>query len=508
MHARKISSVEILQQFVNQIETFDGQINAVVSRRFERALELAKAADGKRARSTGDELGPLHGLPLTVKESFDVSGLPTTWGMASYAGNVAKRDADAVARLMGAGAIVFGKTNVPEGLADVQTSNALHGRTNNPWDHARTCGGSSGGSAAALAAGFTSMELGSDLAGSLRTPAHFCGVFSHKPSYGLVSQTGHSIDADDAQTDLTVLGPMARSASDLRLLLEILAGPGGFDASGWGLKLPEARGSRLSDFRVAVLPNHETCEVDEDIEASIGNLARALQRSGATVDQDVEWPVDLDICFQDYMSMTRAVGSRRSSPDLLKRLSDEAMTLPSDDRSYRAAIRRAAGLSHQGWLSLNSRRSRFRAGWQRFFQSYDVVLCPVHSSQAFLHDTAVARELRTLEINGRQQDYNQSLFWMAIAGLSYLPSTVRPVSVAKGLPTGVQIIGPYLEDMTTLRFAELLDELCPGLTYPLQGPGSDAGRWHARCSASQDADLRDTADPNAAANGSMSSTGS
>ncbi|ABD05402.1 Amidase [Rhodopseudomonas palustris HaA2] len=472
MNAREISSVELLRHFIQQIESFDGRINAVVSRDFERALDRAKAADGTRARSAVGELGRLHGLPMTVKESFDVSGLPTSWGTVSYAGNVAKRDADAVARLVGAGAVVFGKTNVPEGLADVQTSNPLHGRTSNPWDHARTCGGSSGGSAAALAAGFTAVELGSDLAGSLRVPAHFCGVFSHKPSYGLVPQNGHSIDADESQTDMTVLGPMARSASDLRLLLEILAGPGGFDAGGWVLQLPKARGNRLSDFRVAVLPNHGACEVDQGIQASIENLARALQRSGAEVDFDVEWPVDLELCFQDFMMMTRAVGSRRASPDLLKRMSDEAMTLRSDDRSYRAAIRRAAGMSHHAWLSLHSRRSEYRAAWQRFFRSYDVVLCPVHASLAFVHDTAGPRENRLLDINGRQQDYSQSLFWMAIAGLSYLPSTVRPVSLVGGLPTGVQIIGPYLEDMTTLRFAELLDELCPHLTYPFQAAGS------------------------------------
>lgn len=479
MNARELSSVDILRQFIERIENFDGHINAVVSRNFERALELAAAADRKRDRSSVAELGPLHGLPLTVKESFDVCGLPTTWGMASQAGNVARRDADAVTRLINAGAIVFGKTNVPEGLADSQTTNPLYGRTSNPWDDRLTCGGSSGGSAAALAAGFTCLELGSDLAGSLRTPAHFCGVFSHKPSYGVVSQIGHSLSGDDAQSDLTVIGPMARSASDLRLMLESLAAPADFEAVGWELKLPAARGNRLRDFRVAVLPSHSSCEVDEEIEAAIMRLAQTLQRHGVRVDQNVEWPVDLDLCLQDYMMMMRAVGTRHSQPDVLKRLSDEAPTLQSGDRSYRAAVRHAAGLTHHQWLSLNSRRSRFRAAWQRFFRSYDVVLCPVHASLAFPHNTAIARELRTLEINGRQQDYNQSLFWMAIAGHSYLPCTVRPLALVKGLPTGIQIIGPYLEDMTTLRFAELLDELYPGLDYPLRSGVSKAGELRA-----------------------------
>lgn len=466
--ATEISSVEVLQDFIAQIEAFDGEINAVVARRFDRALELARAADDRRICAGQDQLGPLHGLPLTVKESFDVAGLPTTWGMVSRAGHLATDDADAVARLAAAGAIVFGKTNVPEGLADCQTANPLYGTTSNPWDLTLTCGGSSGGSAAALAAGFTSAELGSDLAGSLRTPAHFCGVHSHKPSYGVVSQLGHSLDADPAQTDLTVIGPMARSASDLRVLFDCIAGPSGFETAGWKLALPEARSRRLRDYRVAVLPDHRACAVDETIRAAISGLATDLQRQGAQVDLEPEWPIDLELCWQDYMMMMRAVGSRRASVEAMKQLSDQAAGLQGDDRSYRAAVRRAAGMSHHSWLSLNSRRGRCREAWQRFFRTYDVVLCPVHSSLAFAHDTAAPREDRTIEINGRRQDYNQSLFWMAIAGLSYLPSTVRPISLARGLPIGIQIIGPYLEDLTTLRFAALLDELCPPLVYPLQ----------------------------------------
>jgi amidase len=340
--AKQISSVEVLRDFIDHIEAFDGEINAVVVRRFDHALELARAADDRRIRSRQDELGPLHGLPLTVKESFDVAGLPTTWGMISRACHLANSDADAVVRLAAAGAIVFGKTNVPEGLADCQTANPLYGRTNNPWNLARTSGGSSGGSAAALAAGFTCAELGSDLAGSLRTPAHFCGVHSHKPSHGVVSQLGHSLDADNSQTDLTVIGPMARSASDLRLLFDCIAGPSGLEAAGWKLALPDSRGRRLSDFRVAVLPDHGACEVDAAIRDAITELASDLQRQGAQVDLEPEWPIDLELCWQDYMIMMRAVGSRRAPVDTLKQLSDQVARLPSGDRSYRAAVRRAA----------------------------------------------------------------------------------------------------------------------------------------------------------------------
>lgn len=470
LNARRISSVELLEQFVKAIESDDGKINAVVNRDFERAFEQAKAADEARGRSADtNSLGSLHGLPLTVKEAFDVEGLPTTWGLLSHKGNIAKQNAEAVDRLVDAGAIVFGKTNVPEALADCQSSNPLYGTTSNPWDHNLTCGGSSGGSAAALAAGFTSIELGSDLAGSMRTPAHFCGVFSHKPSYGLVSQIGHSLSPGITQPDLSVAGPMARGAADLSLTLGVLAGPTRLDAVGWSVKLADSRADNLADFRVAVLSDHKICDVDNDIVASIDGLAHSLRRAGAQVDENPPWPIDLELCYRDYMVMMRAVSLSQSPPDVLKRLSDEATSLREDDFSYRAAVRRAAGLSQHAWAARHRRRNDFRMAWQRFFQAYDVVLCPVHSSLAFRHSTTIAREDRTIEINGRQQDYNQYLFWAAIAGLSYLPSTVRPIGMARGLPVGVQIIGPYLEDLTAIRFAELLDDLCPTINYPLRG---------------------------------------
>ncbi len=465
---RRISSVEILDDLTKAIDAHDGRINAVVTRDFERAYERARAADEARARARhADDLSPLHGLPMTVKEAFDVAGLPTTWGLPAYRENVARNNAEAVDRLVGAGAIVFGKTNVPEALADCQSSNALYGTTNNPWDTRLTCGGSSGGSAAALAAGFTPVELGSDLGGSIRTPAHFCGVFSHKPSYGLVSQIGHSLSPGITQPDLGVIGPMARTAADLRLLLDILAGPTRHDAIGWQVKLPAPRRARLSDFRVAMLSNHEVCDVDCDIVRTIGTLAQSLRTHGATVDDNPEWPIDLAQCHQDYMLMMRAVSLSHSPADVLQRLANEAAGLKADDVSYRAAVRRAAGLSHHAWAAINRRRNEFRTAWHRFFQDYDVVLCPVHSSLAFPHNTALAREDRTIEVNGQTQDYNQYLFWAAIAGLNYLPSTVRPVGLARALPVGIQIVGPYLEDLTTLRFAELLDRLCPPLSYPV-----------------------------------------
>ncbi len=460
LRRRQISSVELLGAFRSTIERHDDGINAVVHTDYESALRHAAAADEARARSIDPgELGPLHGLPMTVKEAFDVAGMPTTWGMESHKGNFAARNADAVDRLVSAGAIVFGKTNVPEGLADCQTFNPLHGLTTNPWKPEVTCGGSSGGSAAALAARFTPIELGSDLAGSIRTPAHFCGVFSHKPSYGLVSQVGHSPSPTLEQPDLAVAGPMARSAGDLALMLELLAGPAAHDAAGWRVSLPKPRFDRISDFRIAVLSNHTACDVDSGIVAAIEELASKLRRSGAQVDDKVEWPIDLERCFDDYMVMVRAVSLSHAPKHVLEALIREAAQLGNHDRSYRAAVRRAAALSHHAWSGIDRRRHDLRLAWQDFFRDYDIVMCPVHSSLAFPHDTTTAREDRTIRVNGRAQDYNNYLFWPGIAGLSYLPSTVRPIALVDGLPAGVQLIGPYLEDMTPIRFAALLEEL-------------------------------------------------
>ena len=309
-----MSSVDALSQLIARIEAFDGAINAVVVRDFERALGQAEAADRERGRAGPEDLGRLHGLPLTVKESFNVAGLVTSWGMTHHRNNVADQDAEVVRRLRAAGAIVFAKTNVPTAVADQQTSNPLFGTTNNPWDVRLTCGGSSGGSAAALAAGFTDLEVGSDLAGSLRVPAHFCGIYSHRPSYGLVPQTGHSLSGNTPTTDITAIGPMARSVGDLRLMLDVLMGPDQFDAPAWRVELPGSRAERLSDFRVAVLANHKACPVDRNIESSIVGLAEVLRRAGARVDQEVEWPIDLEVCHHDYIVMARAVGLRARFP--------------------------------------------------------------------------------------------------------------------------------------------------------------------------------------------------
>lgn len=461
--AKEISSVEMLGAFQQHVEKHSVEINAIVETDYETALQLAKNADQLRSQCEFNELPPLHGLPMTVKEAFDVKGMTTTWGLTSHKNNRASNNAEAVDRLVQNGAIIFGKTNVPAALSDCQTFNPLYGRTNNPWNTDTTCGGSSGGSAAALAARFTPLELGSDLGGSIRTPAHFCGVFSHKPSYGLVSQVGHSLIQTTKQPDLAVAGPMARNADDLCLLFSLLTGATSQDKPAWHLEMPASRLNKISDARIAVLPTHPRCEVEYNIAEAVETLADELQKKGAKVEFNVQWPVDLAQCFHDYVILVRAVSLHHTPKELLMPLIEEAAKLDANDYSYRAAVRRAAALSHRSWSEIDERRMQLRSKWQAFFQNYDLIICPVHSSRAFPHITDIPREDRTLLVNGKVQDYNDYLFWMAIAGLSYLPSTVLPIASSGGLPIGVQLIGPYLEDMTTLKFAKLLEEVVPPL---------------------------------------------
>ncbi|MCG8505334.1 MAG: hypothetical protein MI755_12055, partial [Sphingomonadales bacterium] len=279
-----ISSVELTQYFIERIENYDQILNAVVVRDFERALEAAVEADRMLAR--GSVRGPLHGLPMTIKESYDIAGLPTTWGIPQAANNIAQADAVVVQRLKNAGAHFLGKTNVPINLGDFQSYNAIYGTTNNPWDTTRTPGGSSGGAAAAVAAGLTGLESGSDIGGSIRNPAHFCGVYGHKPTLGIISSRGHQppgVPPSPQHPDLAVLGPLARSAEDLAASLDIVAGPDILNAPGWRLDLPAARMSSLSELRVAIWPDDPNSPVATEISDRVQEIGRVLANLGATV---------------------------------------------------------------------------------------------------------------------------------------------------------------------------------------------------------------------------------
>ena len=311
---REISSAELTQHTIKRIEALDASINAVVVRDFDRARAAAREADAGLARG---ELRPLLGLPMTVKEAFNVAGLPTTWGIPAFKGWQAEGDAVAVARLKDAGAIILGKTNVAVGLADWQSYNDVYGTTNNPWDIARTPGGSSGGAAAALAAGYVSLEIGSDLGGSIRAPAHFSGVFGHKSSYGIVPMRGHQLpgtEASGGDGELAVLGPMARTADDLALALDILAGPDDSDAKAYRLDLPPPRHQNLEEFRVLVIDTHPLMPTSEDVCMALDRLADRLSSRVAKIARSSPLLPDLAEAARIYMPMLVTFTPRGNRP--------------------------------------------------------------------------------------------------------------------------------------------------------------------------------------------------
>jgi amidase len=453
---KKIGSLELLDLYLARVGKHDGTLNAVVVRDFERARKRARAAD--RALSRGEVWGPLHGIPMTVKESYDVAGLPTTWGVPAYRNNVATTNALAVDRLLGAGAVIFGKTNVPLYLADWQSFNAIYGTTNNPWDVTRAPGGSSGGAAAALAAGLTALEAGSDIGSSIRNPAHFCGVYGHKPTWGIVPRTGQALPWQTAPVDIDVVGPLARSADDLAIALSAMAGPDAIEAAGWQLRLRAPKPKRLRDFRVALMLDAPGFPVDRDVTDRLQALGDFLRGQKARVDDRARPAVDTAEAWRVYTRLLRAATSdRQSDADFEKNLG-LARALAPDDESYHARATRAAVLSHRDWLAANEARHRMRLAWADFFTSYDLLLCPVAGTAAVPHDQQGERHERTLTVNGKRVLVTDHLFWAGYTGVSYLPSTAAPCGFTPaGLPVGVQIVGPQYGDLTCLAFARLLE---------------------------------------------------
>ncbi|MGX1054302.1 Asp-tRNA(Asn)/Glu-tRNA(Gln) amidotransferase A subunit family amidase [Bradyrhizobium japonicum] len=312
LHARKVSASELVAHTIARIEALDGRINAIIVRDFDRAREAARAADAALGRS---ERLPLLGIPVTLKEPFNVAGLPTTWGFPHFKDFQPAEDALVVARLKAAGAIIIGKTNIPIGLRDFQSYNEIHGTTNNPWDLGRSPGGSSGGCGAALAAGFGPLSIGSDIGGSIRVPSHFCGVFGHKPSLGLVPLRGYSLPPArpvPGQGDLAVVGPMARTASDLALSLDVIAGPDEMrDGVGYRLALPAPRHDQLRDFRILVIDSHPLMPTGDAVRSAIGRLADRLERSGARVTRSSASLPDL----ADSARLKAVECSPQSAPD-------------------------------------------------------------------------------------------------------------------------------------------------------------------------------------------------
>lgn len=428
-----ISAREACDAAIARIERLDGPINAVVVRDFDRARAAAKRIDATRTK--GDRR-PLLGVPMTVKESNDVADLPSTWGMPVFKDLPVAEDGIAVARLKSAGAVILGKTNAPVALADWQAVNPIYGRTVNPYDHTRSPGGSSGGAAAALAAGIVPLELGSDIGGSIRVPAHMCGVFGHKPTYGLVPLKGHGFPGTDTvDVPLAVLGPMARSAEDLDLALNVLAGP--VAGVAYKLDLPPPRHATLSAYRVLVLDAHPSAATDATIRNALHTLAGNLDRAGTRVEYETNGLPDLAAAHRNYTKMLGAV-TTRGTPGVT----------PIDAHA---------------WMELEDEQMRLARHWQTIFTDFDIVLTPPFGTPAFPHEDNPNWGARTLKIDGKDTPYGAQVAWPGVATFPGLPATAAPIGkTAAGLPIGVQIIGGIFEDRTTLAFANLLDQ--DGLT--------------------------------------------
>jgi amidase len=468
LRSREVSALELVDQAIARIEALDGRFNAVVVRDFDRARVTAKEADAAIARG---EDRPLLGIPMTVKECFNVSGLVTTWGLPGTEGNRVDFDSVAVARLKAAGAIIMGKTNVPTMLMDWQSYNPIHGITNNPWDVTRTPGGSSGGAAAALAAGFVPLEFGSDLGGSLRVPAHYCGIFAHKPTYGIVpmrgmSPPGSTEAAVAAPVDLAVIGPMARTADDLSLALDATAAPDQRDAIGYRLDLPPARHARLRDFRVLLLDAHPLVPTEPAVRAAFDDLATRLGKSGCKVDRSSPLLPDLTQIAATFTELLMSfVGADMPEADY-RSARKAAEALPPDAPAIQTAHLRGLTLSHRDWIQTDRRRAALAGQWRAFFQHYDVVLCPVMPNVAFAHDHRPMMR-REITIDGRNMPYGALGIWAGPANVTGQPATAMPIGLSpEGLPIGMQIIGPYLEDRTTLEFARLVEREFGGFVPP------------------------------------------
>ena len=468
VRARKVSSVELLDHFLARADRLNGPLNAIIAFDREGARARARAADEALAR--GAATGPLHGVPMTIKDSWEVTGMPATCGVPDLAGHVPARDAVAVARLKAAGAVVYGKTNVPVWASDLQSYNAVYGTTNNPWDTGRTPGGSSGGAAAALAAGLTPLELGSDIGGSIRTPAHFCGVYGHKSSWNAVPMDGHLPPPPGmlhAPTDIGVGGPLARTPGDLALALGLIAGPAGDEAAGWRLDLPPPRHASLKEYRIAAWLGDPAAPIDDSIYGPLSAACDALEKAGCRVDRNARPAFDTGRAFALYLMLLYGVMGADLKPASRAAMAERAARLAPDDFSASACLTRGMVMSHAEWIRLDSERQAMRAAWADFFRDYDVLLCPAHWLPAFPHDQSPDFLGRRQNVNGAERPYLEGLAWAGLIGMSYLPGTCAPVGrTAAGLPVGMQIVGPYLGDLGTIAFAGHLADLVGGFTPP------------------------------------------
>jgi amidase len=409
---KKIGCLELLNLYLERVERHNPKLNAIIFMDVEGARKRARQAD--RALAKNEVWGPLHGVPMTIKESFDVAGMPTTWGVLKYRENIAQKNSLAVDRLLKAGAVLFGKTNVPSYLADWQSFNEIYGTTNNPWDVTRIPGGSSGGSAAALAAGLTGIDAGSDIGASIRNPAHYCGVYGHKPTYNICSPRGHALPGTVAVGDISAIGPMARSAEDLAIALDVMSGPDAIDETGWRLRLPRPGKKKIQEYKVAVVYTDPEAEVDEEVQKGIRRVADFLKKNKVKVAEDARPEFDAGKAHRNYIRLLRAATSGRLTPKEFRKNLAAFNTLKPKDDGYQAQAIRAQAMYHKDWLAYNEDRHKMRLAWAEFFKQYDLLLCPTAATAAFPHNQKGERWERMITVNGKPQPSTTQMFWAAV----------------------------------------------------------------------------------------------
>ena len=443
IRSKQVKSRELLELYLDRIERLNGGINAVVTLATDRAFAEADAADARSA--SGADLPPLHGLPITIKDAIETEGIRSTGGAVELRDHVPTADAPAVARLRAAGAVVFGKTNLPRWSGDLQSYNEIFGTTNNPWDHSRIPGGSSGGAAAAVAAGLTSFELGTDIGGSVRLPSHCCGTFALKPTFGVVPQRGYldSVGGGSTDADINVFGPIARSAADLELLMSVLAGPEPARSPAWRVELPPPGPPTLAGRRIAIWLDDPVAPTDHEMLGLLRKAAEAAASAGAIV-TEVRPPVD-----------------PAEQIDLFSNLIVPAISVSLGDDGE------AAAGSHAAWLRNDRARAALQSTWARWFGDYDALLTPVMPLPAFEHMQDGEPGTRRLTVNGVQRPYIDSIFWTGMFGVVYLPVAVAPVGeTADGIPVGMQVVAPYLHDRIAIAIAGALGDVTRGYRVP------------------------------------------
>lgn len=457
-----LSSREVLAHTQQRLDILNGPINAVVATDMPAAESRAAAADAATAR--GENWGPLHGVPMTIKDTYDVVGMVTTAGAEEYREYRPQRNADVVQRLLDAGAVIYGKTNTPAYAGDVQTYNTLFGVTSNPWDLARTPGGSSGGAAAALAAGLTPLEIGSDIGGSIRTPSHYCGVVGHKPTHDIVSNIGHVPGPPGTLSppDLAVCGPMARSAADLALAMRLLVGRPSNEPAGWQLFLPEADATLLAGHRVAIWMDDPSFPIDTATRQRLAALVHQLRDVGVEVVEITEVADTALGEMQDlYLKLLAPVIAADLPAAVLRTMPAAAKVAAVQHRlgkqlsPFVSRYLQGVSGSHVGWIGLNEQRMQMRQRFIEFFGEHDLLITPVTQTQAPLHNNEGELFNRSIDVDGTPRGYLDQMGWIAPPTLCGLPSTSMPVGVVDDLPMNVQVVGPPFADYRTIRFAEL-----------------------------------------------------